>query len=89
MSIKNNGYRHSYAECEYMTRKAVGMAARSLDMTHPSAQFKWATYAESMLKHWDREQINYQLLMELERDVINYCHMEIVDYVNFYSKGGH
>ena len=85
---KNNGYNYNYQQSADITKKAVRMAGNTLDLTNPSDAFKWRTYAESMLKLWDRKQVNYQLMVEMEPDLILYCFDELTDYVAFYVKGG-
>ena len=82
-----NGYKYSYEESKTRAFKALQMSGRTLDLTHPSKDFKWVRYSKELLDLWEKSDVNYQEMVRMEVDLIQYAHEELVEYVNFYVIG--
>ena len=80
----NGQYRYTETQAKKMAGKAILMGARALDMTCPSEHFRWENYGEGMIAYWQKEGTNYQLMVEVENDLVAYCQSELVEYVTYY-----
>ena len=75
-------YRHDYKTAQEMVHKAIRMSGRSMDMMTPTEHFKWESMAEGMIVHWKQDEYNYQLMVELEGNLVKYCQEVLVEYVH-------
>ena len=72
-------------EAEYKVVKAVQMAGRALDLTHPAGKDEWANHSKGLLKAWREGAIDWECMLEVEYDIVGYCIEELVAYVNWLS----
>ena len=75
-------YRHDAKEAEAMVYKAIRMAGRSLDMTIDNDHFKWSDMSEGMIIEWKQDDYNYQLMVEMEKDLVKFCQESLIGHVH-------
>ena len=81
-NIMIKGYRHDAKEAEAMVFKAIRMAGRSMDMVAPTDNFKWDQMSEGMIIAWKQDDYNYQLMVEMEKDLVKFCQESLIGYVH-------
>ena len=77
-----SSYKHNAKDSKVMAHQAVRMVGRGLDMTMPADSLKWEDMAESLIRHWELENWNYQLMVELEPDLLVFAREELIIYVH-------
>ena len=87
MNENDRNFTYSHEEAKAMTLKAVRMAARSLNISNAPAYFSWEDMAEGLITEWQINPLHYQLLVEMEDDVIKYAIDALLDWVELQALG--
>ena len=81
MNENDRSFTYSHEEAKAMTLKAVRMAGRSLNITNPPNHFSWIDMAEDLLENWEVNPMHFQLIVEMEDNVIQFAINELLEWV--------
>ena len=88
MNENDRSFTYSHEEAKAMTLKAVRMAGRSLNISHKPVHFSWSSMAEDLIADWERNPMHYQMVVQMEDNVIQFAINELLEWVEIQSMVG-